>query len=205
MMQTFQNYTISGAILAGGEARRLGRVAKGALEVRPGVSMARRLVREFARADISDTIIVTNDPNAYAGCGCESVPDIRRGIGPLGGIEAALSHFNGRCDATLFVPCDLPLFGVGEAVALVEAFTSGAAPLVFAHTGVFFGHPLCAVIHNDLLPQIAAAIDDGDRALRGVWERVGAQAVYFDDEVPFLNINTPEDLEKWRANHSEAE
>jgi molybdopterin-guanine dinucleotide biosynthesis protein A len=203
MTQTFQDCTISGAILAGGEARRLGRVAKGSIEVAPGVSLVRRLVCELARAGIMDTIVVANDADAYAGCGCETVPDLRRGIGPLGGVEAALSHFTGRSDATLLVPCDLPLFSAGEAGALVDAFTGGTAPLVFAHTGVFFGHPLCAVIHNGLLPQIAAAIDAGERALRGVWQRVGAQAVPFGDETPFLNINTPEDLEKWRMKHSE--
>lgn len=43
----------------------------------------------------------------------------------------------------------------------VGAFTGGTVPVALAETGVFFGHPLCAVVHNGLLPQISAAIDRG--------------------------------------------
>ena len=35
-------------------------------------------------------------------------PLLRQGIGPLGGIEAALVRASGRGGATVFLPCDLP-------------------------------------------------------------------------------------------------
>jgi len=194
---------ISGAILAGGRARRLGGIAKGTIEVERGVSIVQRLIGEFSRAGIEEVVMATNDPGPYLRYGRQIVTDIRPGMGPLGGVEAALGYLAGRCDAVLFLPCDLPRIGSNEISVLCAAFAAGPARVVFAESGVFFAHALCSVVHIAVLPEVSAALDQGERRVRDLWRRLGAQGVRFDDESLFLNINEPEDLSRWQASHKE--
>jgi molybdopterin-guanine dinucleotide biosynthesis protein A len=186
------------AILAGGKASRYGGAPKGLLEAAPGVSILEKTLREITAAGIKEIIILANEPGPYERFGLPIVPDIRPGIGPLGGIEAGLAHFAGRYDAVLFLPCDLPGITASEISALLSSFEAGAS-VVFAETGHFFEQPLCAVVHNDLLGTISRLINEGWRKVSDVWRELGAAQVRFDDPTPFFNVNTPEDMVKWRA------
>jgi molybdenum cofactor guanylyltransferase len=189
---------LAAAILAGGKAKRLGGIAKGAIDV-GGVSFAQRLIDQLAQVNVGDVRIVANDPSPYLGCGVEIIGDRRRGHGPLGGIEAALLELTGRADATVLVPCDTPGLTATELGRLIDAFAVADAPGVCARTGEFFWHPLCAVVHNDLAPQISAAIDAQTRSVQKLWRTLGVEPVDFDDDAPFVNINTPEDLADYEA------
>jgi len=189
---------VAAAILAGGNARRLGGIAKGTLDRGGGVSIAGRLIKEIAASGIGDIVIVANDSRPYRSCGVNVISDIRTGIGPLGGIEAALVHFAGRADAVMCVPCDMPNLSAGEMSALQRAFVETEKPVVFAETAGFFWHPLCAVVHIGLQGQIASAIDCGMRKIRDVWRQVGAETVRFSQEDAFFNINEVAYLDRWR-------
>ena len=198
MTTQLRRSTLAGAVLAGGKARRWGGVAKGALEVATGVSAVQRLIVELNRAGAEDVIILANDPGPYRNYDAQIVPDLRADVGPLAGIEAGLSHFVGRHDAVLFVPCDLPAFTAREIVTLKEAFLYRRAPVVFAETAGSVWHPLCVVVRVDNLAAISAAIDAGRRRVRKVWQRLAAERVLFDDEQAFVNLNRPSDLRHWR-------
>lgn len=199
MIRETANCKIGACVLAGGKARRLRGVAKGALEAAGGPSIIERLIEELDRAGVEEIIISTNDPLHYRDCGRTIVADLRRGVGPLGGIEAALAYFKGRSDAVIFLPCDVPAITAKEIGALKKDFLRAEAGVVFAESGKDFWHPLCAVVHHGSLRDISAAIDRGQRSVREVWRRLGAQPVHFENEAAFLNINTPEDLELWRS------
>lgn len=188
---------IAGAILAGGDARRMGGIPKGMLETCDGISVAERLILELGRADINDIAIIANDRGPYARCGVPVIPDIRTGIGPLAGIETALVHFTGRSDAVLFVPCDLPQITADEFRALKQAFRPAETPVVFARTADFFWHPLCAVVHNALATDISGAIDGGKRKVRDIWRLLDAVGVEFAEHSIFFNINSPADMDGW--------
>lgn len=196
---------ILGAILAGGLASRMGGLAKGMLEIAPHLTVAERLLEQFARAGIDEVIISTNDPQPYRPLGKVIVPDLRQGMGPLGGIEAALAWSLGaprRFDAVGFLPCDLPGITAREISALVEAFQGGQAPIFVAETGKSFCQALCCIVHNGILPDISARIDAGRRGVSAAWRSMNAEAVHFDDEAPFANINTLDDLENWNTPRS---
>jgi molybdopterin-guanine dinucleotide biosynthesis protein A len=198
-----KDIVISAAILAGGNGSRLGGIAKGAIEVGNGVSIICKLIKELTKLDISDTVIVANDSEPYRNCGVKVIPDIRAGIGPMGGIEAGLAHFAGKSDAVMFVPCDMPNITAKEMSALKEEFVETESPVVFAETAGFFWHPLCAIVHNDLKENISSAIDQGQRKIRNVWQQVKAITVRFPDETAFFNINNPADMNKWRKAENE--
>ena len=186
------------AILAGGRASRYGGVPKGLIEVEPGVSILERTIREIREAGASEIVIVANDPEPYERFGLQIVPDLRRGIGPLGGIEAALAHFGGKCEAVLFLPCDLPGMTSGVISSLLQAFEEMGAPVVFAETELFFEQPLCAVVHNGLYFDIVRLVDEGVRKVADAWMALGAVSVHFDDPWRFFNVNSPEDMQRWR-------
>jgi molybdopterin-guanine dinucleotide biosynthesis protein A len=190
---------ISAAILAGGEAARFGGRPKGRLELPGGRSIIEREIAELSAAGVRHIGIFTSDPRPYAHVGCEVVPDRRSGIGPLGGIETALLHHSGRCDAVLILPCDLPAITSREIAALIHAFHRSRADLVVAQTDPSLLQPLCALVRTSLRPAITQAITQGRRKVGALWRSLGAHPLHFDDPTPFFNINTPEDWERWRS------
>jgi len=197
---------LGGAILAGGKATRLGGAAKGLLQVggcecerNKGFSIIEKLIQALLQAGVEEVVILANDRRMYGSFGCEVVPDLRPGLGPLGGIEAALAYFAGRLDATVVLPCDVPGISAKEVKALTTAYAQGLERVVFARTGSSFCHPLCAVVHNGILSELSAAIDRGQRTVRDFWSTVGSAEAPFADANVFANINTPSDLQRWQS------
>ena len=199
-MDELRNQRIAGVILAGGNSRRLSGIAKGAIELDSGSCIIERLIKELAAADVTDIVIVANDSKPYQKFGVKIISDIRVGLGPIGGIETGLDFFSGRCDAVMFVPCDMPNITAKELSELKSAFVKSDAGVVFAETSGFFYHPLCTVVHNDLADVISTAIDSGLRKIRDIWQSLGATTVRFDNENAFFNINSHTDIEHWYDN-----
>jgi len=188
---------IAAAILAGGRAERLGGRPKGLLPLPDGRSIIERELAELRAAGMGEAIIVANRAETYRDYGVEVVGDLRPGLGPLAGVEAALAHYQGRCGAVLLLPCDLPAIGRAELAALAGAYLRTSAPVAVAVTGGSFWQPLCAVVHIGILAKVSAALDAGRRRALELWEELGAAPVRFADEGPFFNVNTPEDLSSW--------
>ncbi|MDH7499846.1 MAG: molybdenum cofactor guanylyltransferase [candidate division NC10 bacterium] len=192
-----QNCQIAAGVLAGGKGRRFGRMPKGLWEVAPGIPILRKQVAELASSGIEEVIILTNDPRPYRGFGRNIVPDLRAGIGPLGGIETAISYYFRRCRATLFLPCDLPYITAQEITSLLEGFSRAEGNVAVAVSGESDWEPLFAVVKNELLPVVQAAIDRGVRRVREVWKELGVTLIHFPDRESFCNVNTPKDLPRW--------
>jgi len=175
---------------------------KGMIPTPDGRTVIRRLLDEFAAAGIDEAILVANDRGPYEHLGVTIVPDIRPGLGPLAGIEAALTWSTRPgepFDAVAFLPCDLPRITATEISALIAAFHGGRAHILVAETGKGFCQALCCVVHNDALPRVAARIDRGLLGVSAAWCDLGAATVHFDDEAAFANLNTPNDLDQWKA------
>lgn len=185
-------------ILAGGQARRCGGRAKGLLAPGQARTIIDRLIGEVTSAGIARIVIVANGAAAYADCGREIIGDLRQGIGPLGGIEAALAHFAGKADAVFILPCDLPGLGADEIRVLAGAYAAAQEPIAVAATGKDSWQPLCAIVHIGLLGEISAAIDRGERRAWELWRRLGAAVVDFGRTDVFFNVNTPADLARWQ-------
>jgi len=185
------------AILAGGLSTRLGRTAKGLLPTLQG-TIIERLIGELTTAGIGDIIIVANDPQPYAALGKTIIGDLRPRVGPLGGIEAALSHAADAYDSVLLLPCDLPNISATEIRGLLTAFARDPRQPAVAVTSDGRQHPLCAVVSVELLPQVVQTIEAGQYGVGRLWTALGAAAVPVGDPAKLYNINTPEDLNQWR-------
>lgn len=196
--EAHSNAGIGSAVLSGGKASRYGGVAKGLIDVEPGLTILARTVQEIVCAGVPEVVILANDSEPYRSIGLPVAADLRHGVGPLAGIEAGLAYYEGRYRAVIFLPCDLPGITRKEIATLLSAFEAGGEEVVFAETGVFFEHPLCAVVHIGLREAISNAIDAGRTKVGELWHDFGGVAVHFEDPTPFSNVNTPEDMARWR-------
>jgi molybdopterin-guanine dinucleotide biosynthesis protein A len=174
MLTKPKQFNIKGAILAGGKATRMGGVAKGMLADESGQPIIARLINQMHVAGISDIVIAANDPNPYMDLNVQTVPDLKKGMGPIAGIAAVLKHFKDQCDGVMFIPCDVPNITARELIALKEVFIHSTEKVVFAETDEFFWHPLCAVVHNDLADQVVLALNLGQRKVGQLWRQLRA-------------------------------
>lgn len=185
------------AILAGGKASRMGGIAKGLMPGESGISIVGRLIAELVAAGIADVVISANDPQPYASYGLPIIADVHREIGPLGGIEAVLQHLDSRFDRVVLLPCDLPAITVQEILKLLQVQKERPDRIVAAAASDG-EHPLCAVVPLAVLPKVSAAIASGAYGVGRLWKSLGCLTVQFDDASRLLNINTPDDLRRWR-------
>jgi molybdopterin-guanine dinucleotide biosynthesis protein A len=186
--------TIGAAILAGGRATRLDGKLKGLIQLPSGETIIEHLLAEFTLAGFPDPIICSAGHTEYACTGKVLVPDKVPGIGPLGGIAAALGYYSGRADAVLFAPCDMPKLTADELTRLVAGFRESNANIAVAETCQNAWHPLCSVVHIDVLAAVGKAIIAQRFSVHQLWRKLNAAAVEFTGEGAFTNLNTPADL-----------
>jgi len=183
-------------ILAGGRGRRLGGACKPLLLVD-----GRRIIdRQLAvlRPLFAHLAIAGDDAAAFAG----ALPVLRdragAGLGPLGGLDAALAWLPAEVSSVVCVAGDMPYLAPELLVRLRDADPAALAVVPRTARGL---EPLCARYHRALAPAITRQLARGDRAMHALLGRVPCTFV----EEPelgrldptgraFVGINTPEDL-----------
>lgn len=166
------------AIVAGGQARRLGGRVKGLIEV-DGAPIIDRLLGLLADLD---PVIIGEPEGPYAGR-ARIIADTHPGSGAPGALRTALEH----ADDWVFVcASDLPWLDRRTVDRLWGARREGDLA-VLAEAG---GHlqPLAGWWHADALASVEGA------SLKAMAASVNARCVPFADPRPFYNINTPEEL-----------
>lgn len=199
-----------GAILAGGESRRYG--APKALATVGGVRIIDR-VRAVLERVAPDLVLLANEPDLFRDLDLPTRPDIRPGLGALGGIHTGLHWARelGR-PGILAVACDMPfpcealLHRLREAAFPTPADSTGpdlAIPESRGRRGV---EPLFAAYGVGCLPSIEAQIEREDNRMIGFHGLVTVHRIpvleveaLCDPGRSFLNVNTPEERERAEA------
>ena len=194
MAESPRDVAVTGVVLAGGRASRMGGRDKAFAAV-GGEPIAVRTVRLF-RTLFPQVVVATNRPERFHALDVETVADVYPGCGPLSGIHAAMRV---ACFPYVFVAaCDMPgldadvirfLLGrMGDADAVVPRWDGDIEPL----------HALYAV---RLLPLVEEAIRGGRHALREFLPRIRVDYVAENElrriggsAQSMLNVNTPEEL-----------
>lgn len=181
------------AILAGGQARRLGHIDKSALVIGDVRIIDRQLAALRAIAD--HLLIVSNDAERYASLGVDVVPDLVPGAGALGGIYTAVSASPHR--QTLVVACDLPFLTVPFLRHLAAA--GREADLAIPRTPDGY-QPLCASYSRACLDAIRRRMETGSLKAADLVHDVRVREIGPDEIARFdpagtlfLNVNTPDD------------
>jgi molybdopterin-guanine dinucleotide biosynthesis protein A len=207
-------------ILAGGGSRRMGR-DKALIEV-GGRTLLEGSLLELGR--FFERLLVSvghgGSPAAYErialaaaarGLRVELVEDLRPGgLGPLAGVEAALERLE-SCGA-FFLAVDLPELeeGLVEALWLAAAAPGCLGAMPAWRRGV---EPAFAVYNPPLRPLVKALLDAGERRLQSLAALEGMRLLDLEGpgaayrprrplEELFRNLNTPEELERFRRHSS---
>jgi molybdopterin-guanine dinucleotide biosynthesis protein A len=190
---------VTGVIQAGGKSTRMGGRPKALLEL-GGRRIIERVLDAVAPV-VDDVLIVTNTPDVYAFLDLPMVADAYPEHGSLGGIFTGLAAASGQ--AAFTVACDMPFLHRDVARLLIER--AGEADVVIPRVGAQL-ETLHAVYGRACLPAIEACLQGGRLKIVGFFDEVRVLEVseaevarHRAPEVVFMNVNTPEELERARA------
>jgi molybdenum cofactor guanylyltransferase len=186
---------IVGVVLAGGQAKRLGGIDKGLVEI-GGRPLVAWIVDALAPQVDSLLINANRNEDLYGQFGFPVVPDrLPNHQGPLAGIAAGLAQVPPD-GAALTVPYDSPAPPPDLAARLSAALEAGEGELAVAHDGKRL-QPVHALIPVALRVDLEAFLARGGRKVELWLARHRVAMVDFSDRRDgFLNLNRPEDLER---------
>ena len=183
---------ITGVVLAGGRARRMGGEDKGLIRV-DGEAMVVHALRGLAPQVGALLINANRNQERYAELGgCHVVADADADYaGPLAGMASAMQRATTRYILT--VPCDSPLLAPSLGERLFGALLTDDAEISVAHDGIRM-QPVFALLECALGQSIVDYLASGGRKIDAWYgQRRLAIADLSDERDMFLNINTPED------------
>jgi len=185
---------MTGAILAGGKARRMGGNVKGLLAV-GGVPILDRVL-ERLRQCCNEILIVANEREPYESREEQIYPDIFPGKGSLGGIYTALKAAN--TERIFVCACDMPFVDVGLIRHLNRRIGDYDAIIPSDARGL---QPMHGLYRSRILPGLEARLGADDLKVEHFIDSI--HALILDPEevssmdplgIAFMNVNTPEDL-----------
>ncbi len=187
---------ITGLILAGGRAQRMGGIDKGLIPFhgKPLIESA------IAKLKIqTQTIIINANRNItkYAGYGypviMDETPDFS---GPLAGFSVGLKAC--KTPYLLTSPCDSPLLPNNLAELLSAEMERGDFELVYASSketdGKVWAQPVFCLMRSNLQDSLNQFLQKGDLKIDRWFKELRSSTVIFDDPLFFANVNTPEEL-----------
>ena len=183
---------ISGVVLAGGRARRMGGVDKGLVPLsgRPMIEY----VLAAIRPQVSAVFINANrNREQYERYGYPVIADTWPDFaGPLAGMASCMPHI--ETELMLTVPCDSPFVPVMLAARLLERLQSEDAEICMAHNGERT-QPVFSLMKVELLPSVESYLKSGERKIdRWYSQHRTVEADFSDQPRAFVNMNAPGDI-----------
>ena len=181
---------VTGAVLCGGRSTRYG--SDKARQVVAGRTLVERTLDSLAPA--RERLLVGR---SYPVAGARFVPDLRAGLGPLGGLETALSTASNPWVAV--AACDLPCLTETFWRLLCRRAEEGRAVVVRGAGGRL--EPLAALYPRSVLEIAGARLDGGLLDVQGLLRGLPLVTVERDEveavcgHSVLRNVNRPNDLQ----------
>jgi len=186
-------YPITGVILAGGRATRMGGEDKGLIQLH-GNYLINHVITAL-RPQV-DTLFINANRNQDRYRELTDLPIISDIIaeypGPLAGIATGLQH--ATTEYVFFTPCDSPLIPKDLVARLYQAMQQQPAAI---STVMIDGYlqPVFALVQRRLLPELLEFLDSGQRKVEMWYRHYPLVSVDFSDQsANFVNLNSPEEL-----------
>jgi molybdopterin-guanine dinucleotide biosynthesis protein A len=187
---------ITGLILAGGRAQRMGGIDKGLIPFhhKPLIDATiARLSKQVGPILINANRNITK----YASYGypviMDETPDFS---GPLAGFSAGLKAC--KTQYLLSAPCDSPMLPLDLVVRLANEMEQGNYQLVYASSkesdGKVWAQPVFCLMRANLQESLDLFLQKGDFKIDRWFHELNSSTVIFDDAQAFANVNTPEEL-----------
>lgn len=185
---------VVGAILAGGQSRRMG-TAKAGVRLDDDSTLSERVLQ--ALSQVCDEVVVLGHGE---GCpeGLERLADPPGKSGPLAGLLALLQ--SGRGARYLVAACDMPLLSHALLARLVEE-GAGAEAACFVAEGQRELEPLPLLLSPSARPPLEERLLRGELRLMAFVAALSPRLVPLseNDAALLANANRPEDLERLRG------
>ncbi|MFO7853412.1 MAG: molybdenum cofactor guanylyltransferase [Bacteroidota bacterium] len=191
-------YDFTAAVLAGGKNTRFYGETKANIIINGRPLIERTL--DILQDVFSDVIIITNSREEFKKYDyIRMAGDIYHNIGPLGGLHSALTHT--EKSAVFLVASDMPELSASTIRHVAKSYEEIKCEALIP---VYKGHiePLHAIYDKSLLSRVEGFIKSGTKySMKEFLHLVNDKYVEIEEKDgvinPFLNINSPEDLQKW--------
>ena len=189
---------ILGVVLAGGKSQRFG-------EDKSQVKLGKKLLIDYILSEIIDEfqeilLISNNSINFKKSDKISLVNDFKKGWGPLGGVLTAMKWIkenNKNYQWISTFPTDTPFFKKQILKNFLQSINQNENKLFFIRSNDT-RHNIFGLWSIDLLDRLEEDLNKGDRKVE-IWaNNIGVKSINmrFENNDPFFNINTKEDLEK---------
>jgi len=188
---SYPRESVTGLVLAGGLARRMGGEDKGLVEL-AGQPMVEHVLGTL-RPQVGPLLINANrNRERYAAFGHQVVPDTLEGFqGPLAGVLAGLRQLSTGFLVT--VPCDAPLLAPDLVARLYRACHDRGADLAVASDGRR-QQPVFMLLRASVAPGLEAYLAAGGRKIDAWFAALRvAEADFSDQPDTFVNVNDPDE------------
>jgi len=184
---------ITGGVLAGGRARRMGGEDKG-LVMLNGRPMIEYVIRTLTAQTTTIVINANRNLERYRNFGWPVVEDqVGDFSGPLAGMASVMMQ--ATTPYVLMVPCDSPLLPHDLAHRLYQEMAQADAEIAVAHDGERM-QPVFVLLQRRILPSMQHYLEEGGRKIDSWYAAHRLVNVDFSDNPEaFININTPEECE----------
>lgn len=176
-------------VLAGGTSSRFGQDK--ARAVLDGMPLVARVAAMLGPATVSTTV-VADVAGKYGDLGLRTIADLSAGLGPIGGLDAALAD---RGEGHLLLAaCDL-VTARPEWIKPLQRAAGAEGSAAFRSPSGW--EPLLAWYHTSLSEVVTMRTAGKDRSLQSLLDACGAEAVDLPADWPELNqVNTPEEYRR---------
>ena len=190
-----QQHAITGVVLAGGKASRMGGQDKG-LQKLNGIPLWEHVARTLRLQTERLVISANRSLDVYRASGYTVIPDqLPDYPGPLAGMLSIMQQSTDEW--FLFCPCDTPFIPA----CLTERFLQDKAnaSVVWVYDGER-DHPAISLINRSVIPALEDYLAAGERRVMVFLRQCGGHCVDFSDmKTAFINVNTLEDLQKMQV------
>ena len=187
---------ITGLILAGGRAQRMGGIDKGLIPFhgKPLIESAiSRLKPQVSTILINANRSITKYSHYGYPVLMDETPDFS---GPLAGFSVGLKHC--KTPYILTSPCDSPLLPIDLAEKMGAELESKDLELVFASSiedsGKIWSQPVFCLMRSNLQESLDIFLSKGDLKIDRWFTELRSGTVVFESPLAFANVNTPEEL-----------
>jgi molybdopterin-guanine dinucleotide biosynthesis protein A len=188
---------ITGLILAGGRAQRMGCIDKGLVPFM-GKPLIEHAINRVTPQVTTILINANRNQDHYAQYGHPVIADHHPDFaGPLAGFAAGLEYCN--TEYLLSVPCDSPVFPLNLSERMLEAMINTKSDVVYASSadssGVIWAQPVFCLMRRSVKQSLQDFLGQEGRKIDRWFETLPSSTVIFADEAAFANTNTPEELQ----------
>ncbi|MFB0711128.1 molybdenum cofactor guanylyltransferase MobA [Buttiauxella noackiae] len=181
---------VTGVVLAGGRATRMGGLDKGLINLN-GQPLFEHVMSKLAPQVGSVVISANRNIEIYQSFGIDVLSDTLPDYpGPLAGMLSAMQNLSGEW--FLFCPCDTP--NIPDDLAYKLWMQKGESYAGWVKDGER-DHPTIALMHRKLVTDLEQYLAAGERRVMLFLREVGGKPILFANQMQnFINVNTPEDL-----------